>query len=336
MNTRSRCRNPWPVVLTLGMTRTSSPASDSASENPPAVAVSEEMFAPVSPEVEICYQTFGSVDGDPLLLVMGLGGPMIWWDDDFCTRLARAGFYVIRYDNRDTGRSSRIAQRVTRAQLIRAFSTGRGKAPYSMSDLAGDGLALLDHLGLAVAHVAGISMGGMIAQTMAIEAPARVLSLTSIMSTTGRRTVGWQSPDLLPTLIAPRRGGKEAYVATNALVWNLIGSPDYPMDADALRRRAENTYDRGVSASGVLRQMSAILTQPNRTLRLRTLHMPALVVHGLADKMVHVSGGRATASAIPGAELVLIDGMGHDLPTDLYDTFVEGIRRTADRAVSLA
>ena len=296
------------------------------------MVVSEEMFAPVSAEVEICYQTFGSADGDPLLLVMGLGGPMIWWDDDFCTRLAEAGFYVIRYDNRDTGRSSRIATRVTRAQLVRAFSTGRGKPPYAISDLAADGLALLDHLGLTAAHVAGISMGGMIAQTMAIEAPTRVLSLTSIMSTTGRRTVGWQSPELLPTLIAPRRGGRDAYVATNALVWNLIGSPDFPVDADALRTRAENTYDRGVSASGVLRQMGAILTQPNRTLRLRTLHIPTLVIHGLADKMVHVSGGRATASAIPDAELVLIDGMGHDLPADLHDTFVEAMRRTADRA----
>ncbi|WP_232211568.1 alpha/beta fold hydrolase [Nocardioides sp. CF8] len=306
-------------------------SSPSPSQHPSALAVSEELFAPVSPEVEICYQTFGSVDGDPLLLVMGLGGPMIWWDDDFCTRLAAAGFHVIRYDNRDTGRSSRMPQRVTRAQLIRAFSTGRGKAPYSISELASDGLALLDHLGLPAAHVAGISMGGMIAQTMAIEAPARVLSLTSIMSTTGRRTVGWQSPDLLPTLIAPRRGGKEAYVATNALVWGLIGSPDFPVDADFLRTRAEDTFDRGVSASGVLRQMCAVLTQPNRTLRLRTLHMPTLVIHGMADKMVHVSGGRATASAIPGAELILIDGMGHDLPTDLYDTFVEGIRRTADR-----
>lgn len=308
------------------------PPSASVPENPPGVAVSEEMFAPVSPEVEICYQTFGSVEDDPLLLVMGLGGPMIWWDDAFCIRLAEAGFHVIRYDNRDTGRSSRIAQRATRAQLAKAFSTGRGRAPYSMSDLAGDGLALLDHLGLEAAHVAGISMGGMIAQTMAIEAPARVLSLTSIMSTTGRRTVGWQSPELLPTLIAPRRGGKEAYVATNALVWSLIGSPDHPLSADDLRRRAEDTYDRGVSASGVLRQMMAILTQPNRTLRLRTLQVPTLIIHGLADKMVHVSGGRATASAIPGAELVLIDGMGHDLPVGLYDAFVDGIRRTADRA----
>ncbi|QIK74192.1 alpha/beta fold hydrolase [Nocardioides piscis] len=309
-------------------------SSASKPENPSSVAVSEELFAPVSPTVEICYQTFGSPDDDPLLLVMGLGGPMIWWDEDFCARLARAGFHVIRYDNRDTGRSSRINQRVTRAQLVRAFTTGRGSVPYSMSDLAGDGLALLDHLGIEAAHVAGVSMGGMIAQTMALEAPTRVLSMTSIMSTTGRRTVGWQSPNLLPTLIKPRRGGRETYIETNSLIWNLIGSPDFPVEPAVLRERGGDTFDRGVSASGVLRQMLAVLRQPNRTLRLRNLRVPTLVIHGMADKMVHVSGGRATAAAIPGAELLLIDGMGHDLPVDLYDTFVDGIRRTADRSGS--
>jgi pimeloyl-ACP methyl ester carboxylesterase len=317
-----------PFVLTGEMTRTPPPAP----QNPPAVAVSEELFAPVSASVEICYQTFGSPDDDPLLLVMGLGGPMIWWDDDFCSRLAQTGFHVIRYDNRDTGRSTRMSQRVTPAQLVKAFSTGRAGAAYSLSDMAGDGLGLLDHLGLEAAHVVGVSMGGMIAQTMAIEAPSRVLSLTSVMSTTGRRTVGWQSPELLPTLLVPRRGGQEAYVAANAVVWNLIGSPDFPIDPEVLRKRGEDTFARGVSQSGVLRQMLAILTQPNRTLMLRNLRVPTLIIHGLADKMVHVSGGRATASAIPGAELLLVEGMGHDLPVDLYDTFVEAIRRTADRA----
>ncbi len=302
-----------------------------APQNPSDVAVSDELFAPVSAEVELCYQTFGHAGDDPLLLVMGLGGPMIWWDDDFCERLAHAGFFVVRYDNRDTGRSSRLTQRVSRAHLIKGFSTGRAKAGYSLSDMAADAIALLDHLGLAAAHVVGVSMGGMIAQTMAIDAPGRVLSLISIMSTTGRRSVGWQSPGLLPTLIAPRRGGKDAYVSTNALVWKLIGSPDFPSDPDVLRKRAEDTYDRGVSQSGVLRQMLAIITQPNRTPALRNLRVPTLIVHGLADKMVHVSGGRATASAVPGAELLLIDGMGHDLPDSLYDTFVAAIRRTADR-----
>lgn len=298
------------------------------------VRVSDELFAPVSPGIELCYQTFGSPDDDPLLLVMGLGGPMTWWDTDLCERLARAGFFVIRYDNRDTGRSTKVRARVGRAQLLRAFTTGRARTPYSLDDLAGDGLALLDHLGLAAAHVVGVSMGGMIVQTMAVTAPARVLSMSSIMSTTGRRTVGWQSPQLLPMLVAPRRPGREAYVQSSSAMWKVIGSPGFSTDAETRRRRAEETFDRGFSASGVMRQMLAIVTQPNRTVALRSLGIPALVIHGLADKMVHVSGGRATASAVPGTELLLIEGMGHDMPEQLFDTFVDAIRRTADRADS--
>ncbi|CAB4728322.1 unannotated protein [freshwater metagenome] len=300
------------------------------------MVVSDELFAPVGRGVELCYQTFGDPDGDPLLLVMGLGGPMTWWDHDLCVLLARRGFYVVRYDNRDTGRSSRIRARVGRTAVARAFVGAPVRPPYTLADLADDACGLLDHLGLASAHVAGISMGGMIVQTMAIAQPARVRSLTSIMSTTGRRTVGWQHPALLPALIAPGRPGLEGYAATSERMWRLIGSPGYPTTAADTRSRAEETYARGVSASGVLRQMLAILTQPDRSQRLHGLRMPALVVHGLADKMVHVSGGRATAAAIPGAELLLIDGMGHDTPAALFDTFVGAIRRTADRAAVTA
>ncbi|NPD03555.1 alpha/beta fold hydrolase [Nocardioides sp. zg-1308] len=299
--------------------------------NGPPVA-SEELYAPIGNEVELCYQTFGDPDDEPLLLVMGLSGPMTWWDQVFCEKLADAGFHVVRYDNRDTGRSSRIAAPVRHDQLLRAFATGRAQTPYSMSDLAVDAVSLLDHLGIESAHLVGVSMGGMIAQTVAIEHPARVRSLTSISSTTGRRTVGWQHPSLLPRLIAPRRPGRDAYVESSIAMWAVIGSVGYPTEDEALRSRALETFDRGVSTSGVLRQMLAILTQPDRTQRLRSLRVPALVLHGTADKMVHVSGGRATAAAIPGAELVLVDGMGHDLPPGLFETFVEAIRRTADRA----
>jgi pimeloyl-ACP methyl ester carboxylesterase len=294
--------------------------------------VSEELFAPVGTEVELCYQTFGDPDGEPLLLVMGLGGPMTWWDTDLCRMLAAEGFYVVRYDNRDTGRSSRIRARVTRGQLVRAFGGRKAKAPYTMSDLAGDAVALMEHLGVESAHVAGISMGGMIAQTVAIEHPRRVRSLTSIMSTTGRRTVGWQDPRLIPSLIAPRKPGRESYVETSAAFWAVIGSPGWPADPERLTDRAGETFDRGYSASGMMRHMMAVLTQPDRTPRLRSLRVPALVVHGTADKMVHVSGGRSTAAAIPGAELLLVEGMGHDLPPELFPTFVEAIARTADRA----
>jgi pimeloyl-ACP methyl ester carboxylesterase len=297
-----------------------------------AVPVSEELMAPLSRDVELCYQTFGRPDAEPLLLVMGLGGPMNWWDPEFCTALAERGFFVIRYDNRDTGRSSRIRGRVTRSMLVRAFMGRRVRPPYSLEEMAEDACGLLDHLGLDSAHVVGVSMGGMIAQTMAITEPQRVRSLTSIMSTTGKRSVGWQHPSLLPSLLMSRGPGREAYVETSVAVWKMIGSPSYPQDHDRVVERAEETFDRGVSRSGVMRQMMAVLTQTNRAARLRAITVPTLVIHGVADKMVHASGGRATAAAIPGAELLLIDGMGHDLPPALFSTIVDAIERTTERA----
>ena len=199
--------------------------------------------------------------------------------------------------------------------------------------MAGDGFGLLDHLGLDSAHVVGISMGGMIVQTMALLQPDRVRSLTSIMSTTGRRTVGWQDPRLLPRLLERRANTREAYVESSRAV--LGGHRLDRRSRTPGRRvvaRARETYDRGVSTAGVARQMVAILNQPDRTRRLHDVRVPALVIHGLNDKMVHVSGGRATAQAIPGSELLLVPGMGHDLPVQLHDTFVEAIRRVADRA----
>jgi pimeloyl-ACP methyl ester carboxylesterase len=293
---------------------------------------SEEQIAALPGGIDICYQTFGEPTGDPLLLVMGLGGPMTWWSPEFCQALAERGFFVIRYDNRDTGRSTKVRGTVTRRMLLRAFTGRSTRPPYTLSDMAEDGLGLLGHLGIEAAHVVGISMGGMIVQTMALAHPERVLSLTSIMSTTGRRTVGWQDPRLLPLLLARRAQSKEGYVASSARLWKVIGSPEYPETEDAVHARAGETWDRGVSAAGVVRQMLAILNQPDRSRRLRELTMPALVIHGLDDKMVHVSGGRSTARAIPGAELLLVPGMGHDLPAELEPTFVEAIRRTADRA----
>ncbi len=297
-----------------------------------SITVSAELFAPVSPGLELCYQTFGAPDGEPLLLVMGLGGPMTWWDPELCTMLAEAGFFVVRYDNRDTGRSTRVEGRVTRRALVRAFVGRGGRPPYTLDDMAADAFGLMDHLGWDSAHIVGVSMGGMIVQTMAITQPQRVRSMTSIMSTLGKRTVGWQHPSLLPLLLAARGPGREAYVAASAKMWGVIGSPGYPQEDAEVRARAEETFDRGVSASGVMRQMVAILNQHDRSRALASLRMPTAVVHGSADKMVHVSGGRATARAIPGAELLIVDGMGHDLPRRLYPTFTDIIRRTANRA----
>ena len=296
---------------------------------------SEEQFLTVATpqgELDLCFQTFGDPAGEAMLLVMGLGGPMTWWDPAFCQMLADRGFHVVRYDNRDTGRSSRVGGRISRAGIVRSFLGQNGAAPYTLTDMAEDGLALLDHLGHDAAHVVGISMGGMIAQTMALHRPERIRSLTSIMSTTGRRSVGWQDPRLLPMLLARRAASREAYVAASARLWKVIGSPLYPDRAEGVEERAGQTWDRGVSASGVARQMSAILAQPDRTRSLRSLDVPTLVIHGTADKMVHVSGGRATSRAVTGSELLLVPGMGHDVPTELHETFVEAIARNAARA----
>jgi pimeloyl-ACP methyl ester carboxylesterase len=293
--------------------------------------VSAEQSAPVGTGVTLCYQTFGDPRDEPLLLVMGLGGPMVWWDEDLCRRLADRGFFVVRFDNRDAGRSTKLSDTVPRGQIVRGFVGRPMVPPYSLVDLASDTIGLMDHLGIASGHIAGLSMGGMIAQTMAIRAPERVRSLTSMMSTTGRRRVGWQHPSLAPTLLAPRAAGRTAYVEASARLWRQIGSPGFPVDPERVRSRAEETYDRGFDAAGVIRQMAAIVSQPDRTEDLRGLTLPAMVIHGKADKMVHVSGGRATAAALRNSELMLIDGLGHDLPPVLFDIFADAVRRTAGR-----
>ncbi|MFT4299610.1 MAG: alpha/beta hydrolase [Aeromicrobium sp.] len=307
-----------------------------------SIQVSDELFASLPSGIDICHQSFGDPSDPAVLLIMGLGGPMGWWNSEFCTRLAERGFFVIRYDNRDTGRSTKARQHVLgRTDLVRAFvglppvRLGKidlaARAPYSISDLAEDATGLLDALDLDAAHVVGVSMGGMIAQTLAIEAPERVLSLTSIMSTTGRRTVGWQDPRLLPKLLKRSEPTRDAYIEHAIATAELIASPAFPPDREASRLRAETTYDRGWSASGVVRQMMAILTQPDRTEALGALTMPATVIHGTADRLVHPSGGKATAEAIPDAELHLIEGMGHDLPPELWDTLIDAITATAAR-----
>jgi pimeloyl-ACP methyl ester carboxylesterase len=306
------------------------PKAPTSRPEPNPVKVSDELFAPVSADIELCYQTFGDADDEPLLLVMGLGAPMTWWDDELCVQLARRGFHVIRFDNRDVGRSSRARGRVTRRLLVRAFAGLPVRTPYTLDDMATDAFGLLDHLGLESAHVAGVSMGGMIVQSMALQHPRRVRSMASIMSTTGRRTVGWQHPVLFRNLLASSRG-REGYIRSSVATWRMIGSPGYPQPQEKTEQRAGETYDRGVSMEGMTRQMAAIVTQPDRTPRLRALQVPTVVVHGLADKMVHVSGGRATAAAVPGAELLLVDGMGHDLPPQLFETFTQAIATNARR-----
>jgi pimeloyl-ACP methyl ester carboxylesterase len=277
--------------------------------------------------VELCHETFGDTGGRPLLLVMGLGAPMIWWDEEFCESLVAQGFYVIRFDNRDAGRSSRMHGRANLAQAYLLRS-----APYSLADMAADAVGLLDALGIPAAHVAGASMGGMIAQTLAFRYPSRVLSLTSIMSSTGGRLVGRPSPKAMSMLLGARPQDRAEYVELAVRTFRLIGSPGYPFDEARMRERAERTFDRGVHPGGTVRQLAAIMADRDRAPRLRKVRVPALVVHGSRDPLVHVSGGRATARAIPGADLDIVPGMGHDLPRAVWPRVVAGITRVADRA----
>ena len=300
---------------------------------------SEELFARVSSGIEVCYQTYGDPSDEPLVLVMGLSAQMTWWPDAMCRKLAGAGFYVVRFDNRDAGRSESFPggtglpnPRISRNDLVRAALGFSGTPPYTLSDMAADVIGLLDHLGIDRAHLVGASMGGMIVQTLAIEHAERVRSVVSIMSTTGNRVVGWQSPRLLPRLLTAGATTREEYVARTIETAAMIGSPLYPDTREALISRAEETWDRGVNNVGVLRQMLAILRQSNRTRALSQVQVPFGVIHGTSDRMVHASGGRATAAAVVGAELDLIEGMGHDLPKELHDRFVALIRRVADRA----
>jgi pimeloyl-ACP methyl ester carboxylesterase len=295
---------------------------------------SGEQIASLPSGIDICFETFGSADDPAILLVMGLGGPMGWWSDDFCERLAGRGYLVIRYDNRDTGRSTKLREhKVGKLDVVRAFA-GLAKAPYGIGDLADDAYGLLDHLGIERVHLVGVSMGGMIVQTMAIAQPQRALSMTSIMSTTGSRRVGWQHPRVIPAMLASAGRTRDSYVERSIRTSAIIGSPAFPSDEEMSRARAYETYDRGWIASGVARHMLAVLTQPDRTKDLAALDLPVTVIHGLNDRLVHRSGGRAVANAVPGAEHIEIAGMAHDLPVQLYDTYVDAIVRTAERAVS--
>jgi pimeloyl-ACP methyl ester carboxylesterase len=293
---------------------------------------SPEAIATLPSGIELHYDTFGNPEDPAMLLVMGLGGPLNWWHQGLCALLAERGFFVVRYDNRDVGRSTKLRQfPSTRTDVIRGY-LGRGKPPYTINDLADDAIGLLDHLGVEQAHVVGVSMGGMIGQTLAIDHADRVLSLVSIMSTTGRRTVGWSDPRLFPLLLGRSDRTREAVIERSVQTWASIGSPAYPTPPDEIRRQAAETFERGISPSGVIRQMRAILAQPDRSPRLHELRIPVLVIHGLQDRLVHPSGGRATADAIPGSELILVPGMGHDLPHELWPLFVDAIVRTAERA----
>lgn len=287
--------------------------------------------AQVSPDVSIAYDTFGDPTDPPVLLVMGFGAQLIAWHEDFCRLLAARGRHVIRYDNRDCGLSTRFDDRpVDLGAFITAVSTGeleaaQAMAPYSLRDLAADGLGLLTALGIEHAHVVGASMGGMIAQTMAIGWPERVLTLTSMMSSTGEPDVGQPTPEAQAALFAPRPADRDGYVASadRELVW---ASRRYGA-VEPLRALAGAAWDRAYYPAGVPRQLAAMVLAGSRAEALATLDVPTLVVHGTDDTLIDPSGGRRTAALVPGAELLLVPDLGHDRPPELWPTLVDAIAR---------
>ncbi|MFD5011999.1 alpha/beta fold hydrolase [Streptomyces chartreusis] len=283
----------------------------------------------VSPGVSIAYETFGDPGDSPVLLVMGFGAQMLAWHEDFCRALADRERYVIRYDNRDCGLSTKFDDHpVDMGKFIAAVSSGDIAAalamvPYRLQDMADDALGLLTALGVERAHVVGASMGGMIAQTMAIAHPERVLTLTSMMSSTGEREYGQPSPEAQAVLFGPKPADRDGYVAAaeNELVW---ASKRYG-DAAVLRELAATSYDRAFYPAGIGRQLGAMILSGSRADALRELRVPTLVIHGLDDALIDPSGGRRTAELVPGARLLLVPDVGHDRPRALWPELLEAV-----------
>ena len=281
--------------------------------------------------VDIAYERFGEPELPSVLLVMGLGTQMLGWPDEFCAALAARSLHVIRFDNRDIGLSSHLTD-APAPDVAAALLGDTSSASYRLSDMAADMVGLLATLGLDSAHLVGASMGGMIAQTAAIEYRRRVRSLTSIMSSTGDPSVGQATQRALAALLSPPASTRAEAIERTVSILRVIGSPAFDLDEADLRWRTGLAYDRGNDPVGVARQLVAIAASGDRTAALRSVSVPTLVVHGADDPLVDVSGGRATARAIPGAELVVFDGMGHNLPRELWAEIARRVGELVQRA----
>jgi len=285
--------------------------------------------------IDICYEIFGDAKAEPMLLIMGLGAQMVLWDDAFCEQLAARGFRVIRFDNRDIGQSSKFSggKRLTAWELLKLrFLKIPVSAPYRLRDMAQDTIGLMDGLGIRSAHLVGASMGGMIAQEIAITFPERVRSLTSIMSTTGNPNVPQPSREATAMLMAPPPKTRDEYIARFAQNWKVLRVGSFPEDEALDRSRAERSYDRGLNPAGVARQLRAILASGSRKERLRDVKAPTLVIHGTVDPLVHPMGGRDTAASIPGAKLMMVEGMGHAIPLPTWPQIIDAIDKHAHGA----
>jgi pimeloyl-ACP methyl ester carboxylesterase len=285
--------------------------------------------------ITIEYEIIGDIADPALLLVMGLGGQLIGWPDAFCAQLADHGFAVVRYDNRDVGLSQKFEEAGTPdlAAILGALGGGDTVTPpYTLGDMADDGIALIEGLGLSPAHIVGASMGGMIVQEMVIRHPDAVRSLCSIMSTTGDTSVGQPTPEALAVLLQPPPATRAEVIEASVRGSRVIGSPGYPTDEADLRAGAALAYDRSYYPQGPVRQIAAILAAADRSAALGKVDVPTLVIHGDADPLVTPTGGEATAKAVPGAELLVIEGMGHDLPDLLWPEVIAAIVANAKQA----
>jgi pimeloyl-ACP methyl ester carboxylesterase len=289
--------------------------------------------------IDICYEIFGDAQAVPMLLIMGLGAQMVLWDDAFCEQLAARGFRVIRFDNRDIGQSGKLTggKRLTALELLKLrFLKIPVAAPYKIIDMARDTTSLMDVLGITSAHLVGASMGGMIAQEIAISFPQRVRSLTSIMSTTGNPKVPPPSKQAAAMLMAPPPATKEEYFARFAQTWKILRVGSFPEDEALDPSRAARIYSRGLNPAGVGRQLRAILGSGSRKERLRNVTAPTLVIHGTVDPLVHPMGGKDTAASIPGARLMMVPGMGHAIPIPMWPQIIDAIDKHAHGAAAKA
>ena len=288
--------------------------------------------------IEIEFETFGDAGDPPLLLVMGLGAQLVSWDIELCESLVDRGFYVIRFDNRDVGLSTKVPvdeNLDVMAEMMKALAGEAPAAPYRLADMAADAVGLLDHLGIDRAHLVGASMGGMIVQQVAVDHPERLLSLTSIMSTTGDPDVGQPKPEVLAVLLDPAPAERDAYIAHSVEGSRTIGSPEH-FDEDRAAVKAGQSFDRCYYPRGTANQLMAILASGSRTEGLRKLDVKTLVIHGDVDPLVTVSGGERTAEVIPGAELMILEGMGHDVPVFYWPQIIEAITGLAARSTAAA
>jgi pimeloyl-ACP methyl ester carboxylesterase len=274
--------------------------------------------------LELEYDTFGSPRNAPLVLIMGFAQQLIGWDEAFCEQLARRDFFVVRFDNRDIGLSTKL-EGAPLPDIAAILGGDMSTRAYSMEDMADDTAGLLDALGFVTAHVVGASMGGMIAQTLSLRHPRRVLTLTSIMSSTGDPSVGHSTPGARAMLIERPPAARDAFIEYGVRLRNTLKSPGFPFDEARARERSARTYDRSFYPPGGARQFAAIASQPDRTKELKQLRVPTLVVHGTDDPLINISGGEATARAIPEARFLTVPGMGHELPEGAWTLVVDAI-----------